>query len=439
MMRLKSFPIFALPLILLSACSLTADVTPPPDYQPTSIMAASPTGESAQRSPLVETRQPTVAGNAGTAVAATSQPIGKITGMITNGSGGGVPSDLQVTLFGYDNMTQVVELTAAVQPDDSFIFPDVEIPSGRVFFTQVTVGSVTFSSEVAHYSDTESDLSLPITIYDASTDASALTADRLHIFLDFSASGVIHLAELYVISNPTQTVITGKTAEDPVLTFDLPSGAADLVFQDGSIGDRYVQTTKGFGDRQPVFPGSEQHQVLFAYTMPYDQSLDLELPVSLPVKAAVVMIQDASVKLKSAQLTAAGSRDIQGMSFRVYNSADLAVGKTLNLTLTGKPTLTGSTDETHRANTNLFIGLGSFAAVLVVAGIVLVRSRKAARPKKDGKEVTQDVESQADPDDVDSLLDDITALDDLYYVGKLPKEAYQQRRAELKNKLAKLI
>ncbi|MEN6408436.1 MAG: hypothetical protein ABFD44_01825, partial [Anaerolineaceae bacterium] len=247
----KTLLIFVLSIILLSACSLTADVTPPPDYQPTTIVATRAVDESAQGNPVAETPHPTAAADTGTAVASTSQPVGDITGTITNGSGGVVPADLQVTLFGYDNMTKVLELTTAAQPDGSFVFSDVELPSGRVFFTQATVGNVTFSSEVAHYSDPESSLNLPITIYDASTDASVLTADRLHIFLDFSTPGVVQLAELYVISNPTQTVITGKTAEDPVLTFDLPAGATALAFQDGSIGGRYVQTAKGFGDRQP--------------------------------------------------------------------------------------------------------------------------------------------------------------------------------------------
>lgn len=439
MMMSKTLPIFVLSIILLSACSLTADVTPPPDYQPTTIAATRAVDESAQGNPVAETPQPTAAADTGTAVASTSQPVGDITGTITNGSGGVVPADLQVTLFGYDNMTKVLELTTAAQPDGSFVFSDVELPSGRVFFTQVTVENVLFSSEVAHYSDAESSLSLPITIYDASADASVLKADRLHIFLDFSTPGVVQLAELYVISNPTQTVITGKTAEDPVLTFDLPTGATALAFQDGAIGGRYVQTTKGFGDRQPVFPGSEQHQVLFSYAIPYDQSLDLKLPVSLPVKAAVVMIQDAGVKLKSAQLTAAGSRDIQGTTFRIYNSDNLAVDETLNLTLTGNPTTTASGKNARSASTDLLVGLGSFAAVLVVAGIVLVRSRRASRSKDDEKTDMQEAASQVDPEDVDGLLDDITALDDLYCAGKLPKEAYQQRRAELKSKLAKLI
>jgi hypothetical protein len=39
---------------------------------------------------------------------------------------------------------------------------------------------------------------------------------------------------------------------------------------------------------------------------------------------------------------------------------------------------------------------------------------------------------------IDSLLDAILTLDDLHQAGKLPEEAYQQRRADLKAQLKAL-
>jgi hypothetical protein len=39
----------------------------------------------------------------------------------------------------------------------------------------------------------------------------------------------------------------------------------------------------------------------------------------------------------------------------------------------------------------------------------------------------------------EEIMDAIIALDDLYAARKLPEEAYRKRRAELKDKLAKLV
>jgi hypothetical protein len=43
------------------------------------------------------------------------------------------------------------------------------------------------------------------------------------------------------------------------------------------------------------------------------------------------------------------------------------------------------------------------------------------------------------PDDPDALMDAIIALDDLHKAGELPEEAYQQRRAALKDRLSQVV
>ena len=46
-------------------------------------------------------------------------------------------------------------------------------------------------------------------------------------------------------------------------------------------------------------------------------------------------------------------------------------------------------------------------------------------------------ETEEDEEDVDTLIDAIAALDDLHKAGNLPTAAYQQRRAEMKERLRK--
>jgi hypothetical protein len=71
---------------------------------------------------------------------------------------------------------------------------------------------------------------------------------------------------------------------------------------------------------------------------------------------------------------------------------------------------------------------------LVVAGVWLYRrnARVAGEPDDDDEYEPVEDGTYEDPD---SIVDAIIALDDLYAAGELPEEAYQQRRAELKERL----
>jgi hypothetical protein len=82
------------------------------------------------------------------------------------------------------------------------------------------------------------------------------------------------------------------------------------------------------------------------------------------------------------------------------------------------------------------IGLGSFGLVMIVAGVWLfIRNQGKAREMED--ELEDEPEQYAE-EDVESLMDAIIALDDLYSEGKLPEEAYRKRRAELKERLKEI-
>ncbi len=92
--------------------------------------------------------------------------------------------------------------------------------------------------------------------------------------------------------------------------------------------------------------------------------------------------------------------------------------------------------------TSLLIGLGAFGVALIVVGVWLFRKNHSAdEDEEDEDDEDGDPEADSDdlPDDPDALMDAIIALDDLYKAGELPEEAYQQRRAELKEKLNRVV
>lgn len=368
---------------------------------------------------------------------------GAVTVSLINGSGGDVPADLPVTLYGFDAMQLVYTDTLSSQPNGVLVFTEVPKPAGRAFLAGVDYQNVTVGSDVAVVEDATTPLTLTITIFETTTDQSDLVVDRMHVFFDFSAPEQVQVVEVFVVSNPTNKAVVAAEEGGPVLSFPLPAGATDLQFQDGSLGDRYLETPDGFADTLSVRPGTGDYQIIFAYNLPYNRKLELSLPMSLPVDSAVVMLPEVGVKVKSAQLQAGGEKDVQGTTYLMYSGGGLSADNPLVMELSGRARGNSSNLLTGAENrTSLLIGLGAFGVALIVVGVWLFRKNHSAdEDEEDEDDEDGDPEADSDdlPDDPDALMDAIIALDDLYKAGELPEEAYQQRRAELKEKLNRVV
>ncbi|GIV65559.1 MAG: hypothetical protein KatS3mg046_819 [Bellilinea sp.] len=353
-----------------------------------------------------------------------------IQGKVINGSGGTLPPGLTAELAGYDGMVQVYGAEAEVAADGTYTFPDVEIVPGRAFIVSVNYQGFTFNSDVFHNlgEPLSNPIELPVTVYDTTTDSSALRVDRLHVFFDFTNPDVIQVAELFLLNNTGSKVISGQAPGQPVIEFELPEGASNLQFQSGAVGGRFVMTEKGFADTQPIPPGSGS-QILFAYDLPLSRRTTVRIPITLPVDAAIVMIPQGSMTLQSSQLQPMGQRQIQGVTLDLYSTTDLQAGSTLEMTLSGRMS---SPINLQTGQTGALIA-GALALVLVAGGGAYwyLRQQKSVSPSEEQPPV--EGESR------EALMDAIIALDDLYKAGQLSEESYQQRRSELKDRLRALM
>ena len=402
----------------LTEAGSAAQVTP---VQETPDLQATP-GET-QAPGLIETPQTTPA----------TAGVGVVTGQVTNASGGELPAALEVILHGFDEMQQTFTATTTVNSDGSYIFENVEMPVGRAFITSVEQNGVAYSSDVAMVEAGNVSLDLPITIYETSTDASAIAVDRLHLLLEYIEPDILRVVELYVISNPTDKTIIAPEEGSPVLTFTIPEDASNLQFEDGQLGERYIETPGGFGDAAVIRPGVGQHQVVFSYDLPYKNKLQLTRPMLLPVGAAVLLIPEDGLKAKSDQLVDMGLRDVQGVNYRLYSGDQIEAGSDLELTISGRPG-GGSLIPTIGSSTSLVIGLVAFGLALVGVGIWLYRRRRGEADHLED-DTDLEIDEETSPSDTEELLDAILALDDQYQAGELPEGAYRQRRAELKARL----
>jgi mono/diheme cytochrome c family protein len=371
---------------------------------------------------------------------------GTIRGNINMPAGKPLPTGLKVNLLGFDNMQNTLDLTAEVKDDGTYVFENVEMNSGRVFIVQVEYNAIGYSSDMTTPKDSATELTLPINIRDTSTDTSVLRTSRMHIFFDYSQADLVQVVELYMISNPTDKVITGAKTGDPVITFKLPKGAANLQFQDGAIGDRYVKTSDGFGDTLSISPDkdmSQQTQILFAFDLPYKTGVQFSLEAPIKTDAVSVMIPNAGVTLKSAQLVDGGTQDVQGMSLHVFNGSGLAAGAKIDLELKGRPeTAPVSAVNPNTNTTSLLIGGAGLAIVLIAIGVWLFIGRKpkaAAALPSDAQAEAPTADASGSEENADAMIDAIAALDDLYKGGNLPESVYRQRRNELKDKLKALL
>jgi mono/diheme cytochrome c family protein len=422
-----SMPAFAQQLSEVERWALAAylrSLTFAPSSQPVAEQAAATPAATGETVPTT-TELPT---------AAISETVGTITGNVTNASGGVVPADMTLTLHGFDNMQMAITQTTTTNADGSFAFDNVAMQPGRAFIIITEYGNTVYNTDVGQVEAGQNTLDLPLEIYDTTTDASVLKADRLHMFFEFVDSKTVRVVELYVISNPTNKTLVAAEKGQPVVRYTLPKGAENLEFQEGALGQRFVKTEDGFGDTAAVPPGQGQYEVLYAYTMPYDRKLELDTPVNLPVDAVVILVPEGGVKIKSDMLSDSGTQDVQGAKYRLLKGASLQPGESLRMSITGQPTAGQPTLPTG-SSTNLMIGLGVFGVALVVAGVWLWRRTRAGADEDELEDEAPASEPEPTAESVESLMDAIIALDDLYGAGQLPEEAYLKRRADLKARL----
>jgi mono/diheme cytochrome c family protein len=414
---------------MLDESPVAAELTPTPE---SSALAQGDASETPDKTEL-----------SGTPVAEMAMVSGTVTGEVTNDSGGDVPGGLIVTLHGFDDMMAVYTQTTTLSDDGSYLFEDVEMPDGRVYLVTVEFGETAYGSDIGVVQPDMPTMDLPVSIYETTTDASILSADRLHIFFEFLDEETVRVVELYIISNLSDQTLVPAEGDGMTVRFTLPDAASNLEFQDGILGGRYVQTADGFGDTVSVRPGSGVYEMMYAYEMPYNRQLDLEHQMLMPVGAVVVLVPKDGIKISGDNLQDSGTREVQGELYHLYNGGDLEAGDNLSITISGRPS-TGSSlslSTTANTSTNLIIGLAFFGVALVVAGVWLFQRSRKSQPEDEQGELFEAsvVAQEVVEDDPDTLMDAIIALDDQYQAGQLPEDAYLKRRAELKECLQEML
>ena len=427
--------------------SMEQAAAPAPTSTPETVSATNTsTGEG---TPLAVTEQATA--GAGTGQAATSEPataaptvvaqagFGTVTGTIENKTGEALPADMKVTLRGYDHGAdpstgpqEIFSQEGVVNSDGTFTFQKIEMPLNRIFLAEVVVNGITMQSQFAIAKEGVTSVAIPaLTLYGMSDDTSLLAVDDARLFIDYGDTDLQYYG-VYSFRNPSDKTIVVDTKGNTEIPFiKMPEGTSTMGYETLQDSAPILNTDKGIA----IQPGDTPYGLLAFTSLPKQENFDVSQQFVLPASSLTIFLPEG-VSAEGANLTDEGVQNLQNINFHVYSTQNIAAGQTVKFSVSGEPkqatTDSGTSQPAQPAsNTNnnrqtLLIGAGLLGLALIVAGgWMYLRDRNKAEDVVD--EEDHEFESSED------VLDAIVALDELHRAGKMPDEAYQKRRAELKD------
>jgi hypothetical protein len=335
-----------------------------------------------------------------------------------------------VTLHGFDHGAdqtsgpqEVLTRTATASTDGSYRFDDVQMPVNRIFLADVEYSGITYRSEFEAATADSTSITLPaIALHEPSTDTSLLAVDQIHIYTDFATPGTVQVLEIFAFSNQSDRAVIISTDGATIPFIQLPAGAINQGYEAGQGSEPFVTARDGLA----VLPSDKPYSIIAFFNLPYENSLGFTQPLGIDSPSILLLVPDG-IKVTGNQLTYEGTQVFQDNRYQEHSATGLNSGQTLEFTMSGRPKVSSATglDLQH----GWLIGGAALGLALVLAGVYLyVRDRRGHHAEDGAPEF----------ENTDEVLDAILALDDLRRAGKLPDEAYQNRRNELKDILRRL-
>jgi len=403
------------------ALPMPTPTTAPVSETPVTANAGTP---SVAATPLEGTAQAQVTSEA-TAVAG----FGIVRGSVDNQTGKALPADVIVTLRALEHGSdptagpqEVFSATTTLQADGTYSFKNVEMRENRILISELQFEGTTIQSEYAviKAGDTEAALQA-IVLHETSSDTSLLSIKDASIFFNFTGDGTMQVFAVYTLTNPTDKTILVSMGDAQEIPFiKLPPNSKDIGYEATQDSASFISTSDGFG----IPPSKTSYGIIAFATLP--KSDKIEQPFVLPIDLVNVFLPEG-VTAKGDKLTDQGVKDMQSAKFQSYTTSAIKAGDTLTFTISGEPIIPAASTAAAPANQNqtLLIGIGIFGVALIIAGVWLYLRDRNRRD--------EDEDEQDEFDSSEDVMDAMLALDDLHRAGKISDEAYQNRRAELKD------
>ena len=259
--------------------------------------------------------------------------VGVIEGIVINGTEGDAPvADVSVTLLTWQEDEQLEPQTATTNVDGLFQFTDLEIV-GHLYRLMVEYEEITYGFEPKTFPPDGTLISIPLTVYEATTADGTLVVDRAHLIITRDVD-VLLVQEVLVFVNESARTYLGPAEDETrgTIRFVLPQSAANVEWLGGFPAGSIAISSEGFDFVLPVLPGSAEFT--FSYTLPLTEaSYSLEKVFTYATRHVDIFARSGAVKLTAPQLTEVGPVAMMDGSYSHFSGDDLSAGTTLGVTL----------------------------------------------------------------------------------------------------------
>lgn len=406
--------------------TLTTEETPSAETTPDGT-AVSTTEGTEQVSPTGEATSVAQAG------------FGTVSGSVENNTGDDLPSDLTITLRGYDHGAdpntgpqEIFSQEVPVNEDGSFVVENIEIPANRIFIAELTYEGMDVQSGFAIVQEGDTSVTVPpITLYNRTEDTSILVVEESRIFFEYGTD-VVQVFNVYSFRNPSDEIVVVKLDENGEIPFiKSPEGASGFGYEPMQDSEPLQQIENGF-----AIPPSEGSYGMIAFaSVPKAKEFEFSQEYVLPAASVTVFVPEG-ITIQNDNSSDLGVQALQDFNFHIYEMGGVSAGETLKLSISGTPKEAGteSTPAATDSRQNLLIGAGALGVALILAGAWMY-----LRDRNREEEIVGDSEEGNEFESSDDVIDAIIALDDSHRAKKISDEAYQKRRAELKEILKEMM
>lgn len=347
-----------------------------------------------------------------------------ISGRLVNGTNEGArPSGLTIALHTFAGGQISAPITTKTDALGFFVFESVRTDVDSYLLT-VAYQSVPYSVELLP-TNALTDLVLPVYETTNSLDDISLSSSSILIIGADKTTRKIAVMELAQVVNASDRTFVPNQASGGMgfLRFPMPDGATDLQVEADMPQGQAIQVDKGFGVTAPVPPGS--YGVAYSYSVPYSgDRYELARTFLMGTKQFRALVPESLGKVTGTGVVMTGETAVGGMAFWMLQAVDIPAGGAISISIKGlpQPSLWDRTSRLAGGNAVVLIAPGVLLMGLgALVVFVLLRRRRAQAP----------VLAVETPQDRESLLQAVAALDNAHDAGDVPDDEYEQQRAAL--------